>query len=82
MDRGAWRAAVHGVKKSRTQLSTHTHTFLYISQYTHMCVCMSLSVYVLFYLYKLVLFRLKLSRFYKGISDKEKVSKFFYHIFF
>ena len=22
-DRGAWRAAVHGVAKSRTQLSTH-----------------------------------------------------------
>ena len=81
MDRGAWWAAVHGVKKSRTQLSTHTHTFLYISQYTHMCVCMSLSVYVLFYLYKLVLFRLKLSHFYKGNSDKEKVSKFFYHFF-
>ena len=28
MDRGAWQAAVHGVTKSRTQLSadTHTHT--------------------------------------------------------
>ena len=28
MDRGAWRATVHGVTKSRTQLSdfTHTHT--------------------------------------------------------
>ena len=29
MDRGAWRAAVHGVAKSRTRLkrlSTHTHT--------------------------------------------------------
>ena len=24
MDRGAWRATVHGVAKSRTQLSTHT----------------------------------------------------------
>ena len=23
MDRGAWRATVHGVKKSQTQLSTH-----------------------------------------------------------
>ena len=29
MDRGAWRATVHGITKSRTQLSdqhTHTHT--------------------------------------------------------
>ena len=29
MDKGAWRAAVHGVTKSQTQLSnsyTHTHT--------------------------------------------------------
>ena len=25
MDRGAWWATVHGVAKSRTQLSTHTH---------------------------------------------------------
>ena len=24
MDRGAWRATVHGVEKSQTQLSTHT----------------------------------------------------------
>ena len=26
MGRGAWRAAVHRVAKSQTQLSTHTHT--------------------------------------------------------
>ena len=26
MNRGAWRAIVHGVAKSQTQLSTHTHT--------------------------------------------------------
>ena len=26
MDRGTWRATVHGVAKSQTQLSTHTHT--------------------------------------------------------
>ena len=25
MDRGAWQAAVHGVAKSRPQLSMHTH---------------------------------------------------------
>ena len=25
MDRGAWRAVVHGVTKSQTRLSTHTH---------------------------------------------------------
>ena len=27
MDRGAWRAAVHGVEKSRTQLSQPKHAF-------------------------------------------------------
>ena len=27
MDRGAWQAAVHGVAKSRTQLSDFTFTF-------------------------------------------------------
>ena len=26
MDRGAWRATVHGVVNSRTQLNAHTHT--------------------------------------------------------
>ena len=26
MDRGAWRATVHGVAKSQTQLSTHAHS--------------------------------------------------------
>ena len=26
MDRGAWRAAVHGVAQSWTRLGTHTHT--------------------------------------------------------
>ena len=25
MDRGAWRATVHGVEKSQTQLSTHAY---------------------------------------------------------
>ena len=25
MDRGAWRATVHGAAKSQTRLSTHTH---------------------------------------------------------
>ena len=28
MDRGAWQATVHGVTKSRTELSDLTHTFL------------------------------------------------------
>ena len=30
MDRGDWRAAIHGVTKSQTRLNTHTHT------HTHM----------------------------------------------
>ena len=28
MGRGAWHATVHGVAKSRTQLSMHTHTYI------------------------------------------------------
>ena len=39
MDREAWRAAIHGVTKSRTQLSDWTE------QYVHFCVwCLSLSI--------------------------------------
>ena len=30
MDRGAWWAAVHGVAKSRVQLSTHTFIYVFI----------------------------------------------------
>ena len=29
MDRGAWQAAVHGVKKNQTPLSTFVHTFVF-----------------------------------------------------
>ena len=32
MDRGAWRATVHGVAKSGTQLCTHTHS---MQNYSH-----------------------------------------------
>ena len=32
MDRGAWRATVHGVAKSRTRLSDFTFTFTYLGQ--------------------------------------------------
>ena len=37
MDRGAWRATVHGVTKSQTQLSTcvHTHTHAHTRTHTH-----------------------------------------------
>ena len=36
MDRGVWRATVHGVTKSQTQLSnSHTQTHIYIHTYTH-----------------------------------------------
>ena len=31
MDREAWRAAVHRVAKSRTQLSNSTHFFIFLS---------------------------------------------------
>ena len=30
MDRGAWRATVHGVAKSRAQLSTHIHAHVFL----------------------------------------------------
>ena len=30
MDRGAYRATVHGVTKSQTQQNTHTHTQLFL----------------------------------------------------
>ena len=39
MDRGAWQAIVHGVAKSRTQLSMHTHTHTH----THSCTCWSFN---------------------------------------
>ena len=35
MDRGAWRAAVHGVIKSRTQLNTHTHRHTHLGFRAH-----------------------------------------------
>ena len=49
MDRGAWRATIHGVTKNRTQLSvhtphTHTHTPVYIYIY------ISISIYIFKYL--------------------------------
>ena len=50
MDRGAWRATVHGVTKSQTQLSdtyTHTHT----QSYTPLPFSGSLSMSSLFILY-------------------------------
>ena len=38
MDGGAWWAAVHGVKKSRTQLSDFTFTFHFHEMATHSSV--------------------------------------------
>ena len=35
MDRGAWRATVHGVTKSQTRLSVHTHTHAHACTHTH-----------------------------------------------
>ena len=34
MDRGAWWATVHGVTKSRTQLSMHTHALQFTQEVT------------------------------------------------
>ena len=37
MDRGAWRAIVHGVAKSQTQLSVCAHTRTHTHTHTHSC---------------------------------------------
>ena len=39
MDRGAWRAAVHGVKKNQAQPSTHTHNTRRKMSGTHPLSC-------------------------------------------
>ena len=36
VDRGAWCATVHGVAKSRMQLSTHIHTHVYLNILSNM----------------------------------------------
>ena len=55
MDRGVWRAPVHGVTKSRTQLSMHTHNALYGSEfirlnsvplYVHTTFCSSIQLLI------------------------------------
>ena len=43
-DRGAWGARVCGVRKSQTQLSTHTHTVLYSIQNTPISLSNFLTV--------------------------------------
>ena len=35
MDRGAWRATVHAVAKSQTQLNEHTHTHTHSLSLSH-----------------------------------------------
>ena len=37
MDRGAWQATVHGVKKSQTQLNTHASISTYIHIFATFC---------------------------------------------
>ena len=44
MDRGAWRAIVHGVTKSRTQLCDYIFTYVYPY------ISISLSIYICAYL--------------------------------
>ena len=41
MDRGAWRATVHRVAKSQTQLknSMKAHTYLLLTIYVYCCCC-------------------------------------------
>ena len=50
MDRGAWRATVHGVAKGQTRLSNcHTHTYLHIRILT--LLAFSKLIYLLMLLY-------------------------------
>ena len=44
MERGAWRATVHGVAKNQVQLSDFTF-FLY----THIYVCVYIYIYIYIY---------------------------------
>ena len=47
MDREAWRAAIHGVAKSRTQLSDLSDLIcIYIYIYIYICVCVCMCVYI------------------------------------
>ena len=59
MDRGAWRATVHGFAKSQTQLSSHTH----VHTHTHPYIINSLfklTNFVLLFLAKVKLKELSL----------------------
>ena len=52
MDRGAWRATIHGVTKNQTQLNVHTHThtqYIYIYIY-YMYIYIAISIYIFKYL--------------------------------
>ena len=49
MDREAWRAAIHGVAKSRTQLSDLSDLiciYIYIYIYIYICVCVYVYIYI------------------------------------
>ena len=48
-DRETWRAVVHGVTKSRTQLGEWTTTYIYVC--VCVCVCVYLYMYVVFIYY-------------------------------
>ena len=48
MDRGAWRATVLGVAKSRTRLSTHTHTLLSVVSFADLFSDFKGCLFILF----------------------------------
>ena len=51
MDGGAWWAAVHGVSKSRTQLSDFTFTFHFPSHLLSLSLCLITVLHPTIYLY-------------------------------
>ena len=46
MDRGAWRATVHGVAQSRTRLTMHTHVHTRAHTHTHTSHLLFLSPFL------------------------------------
>ena len=57
MDKGAWRAAVHRVSKSQTQLKqVSIYIYIYIYIYMCVCVCVCICVCILFIFFPIMVY--------------------------